>query len=60
MSPCFNYAVISETEYQVDYRQEEGKSAASPRRQRASTNRRQARPKSFNGIHRRRSKRISW
>ena len=57
MSPCPTYTA-TESDYRVDYREVEPVSA--PRRQDTLKNRKHARPKSFNGIHRRRSKRIAW
>lgn len=47
-----------DSDYRVDFRTADGQTP--PRRRRAITSRSQARPKSFNGMHRRRSKKISW
>lgn len=58
MSPLPDYMAM-ESEYQVDRRSHEKISAPhhrSTKRPSRTTNR----PKSFNGIHRRKAKKISW
>ena len=57
MSPSANYLAL-ESEYLVDRQSHEKMPAPQYRSTRKS--RSVAKPKTFNGIHRRRSKRVSW
>jgi len=60
MSPVPNYSdAQAEADYQVAYRQVRPAMAA-PKRRSQTKSRRRTSPKSFNGMHRRRAKRITW
>lgn len=58
MSPLPEYMAM-ESEYQVDRRSHE-KMPAPQHRSSTRPSRTTSRPKSFNGIHRRKSKKINW
>ena len=57
MSPLPDY-VAMESEYQVDSRRHE--KITGPQHRSSARPQHGVRPKSFNGIHRRRAKRITW